>query len=374
MAETEYQRNMRKTREAAERNAAYAGQSARYADEAVNAQLQANANASAAAERAESLARQHLAEQRAAVERQQKTQAKALRLQIEAISEQRAHNFAMWRQTGEGVAYLEWERSATGLISKIGERDTVWDLASKDIWTEADAELTELSRSRPASTRATPPPTPVIVPPKVPKAKGRLAFTSGLIHVSFIVSLFVWITLGGIGIATHIVTHFTTPTLAVLRSGPNQFSEFIYSFGWLIPTIGLLLTGVGFIARPKDQHAAFLKEQEEYKKVLEAQEEAPILRAALHQRLIKEAEDKWESSLKAGRIKKYGYDPISHPCDDWAEINVDEMVSELEAFIVGAHSTPPALGTYPSIKMPAVVAISAIPSLPHRHLAANFTD
>jgi hypothetical protein len=365
VAESEYLRTIRKTKEATERSAGYA-------NEAVNAQLQANAEARAAAGRSEELQREAMATHESAMKDQLKAQKRAqaelLRVQIEAIDEQRAHNFAMWRQTREGEVFLAWESSATDLISRIGERDIAWKLTSQEINAQAASEMEDLNRARPADTHAALPPKEKMTRLDEPRSPGGFyEVANNLAVFSFIASLIAWPILGALMLVTGWMS----------GDSPSPVNAFIASYGWATPVIGVLLSLFGLIARPRAKHAAYTKAQSDYKKEVSTRAEARVADAANRDRLTKQANNNWDDSLVAARIKKYGYDPIEYPAGEvggWTDVDSAALIGELEAFIVHSHATPPAPSSYPDLKTPPVVAISTIKSLAHRRLAVTFTD
>ncbi|MDQ0647305.1 hypothetical protein QFZ53_001501 [Microbacterium natoriense] len=107
MPETEHQRNIRKTREAAEATAVEAARSAVWqAESAYQSQRAADA-----------------AEAAAAAQRQTQF------LQAQALDEQRRAAFALWRQSPDGQAFDRWSRSAHALIAQYDANTAAFDAA-----------------------------------------------------------------------------------------------------------------------------------------------------------------------------------------------------------------------------------------------------
>lgn len=126
MAESDHQRNVRKTREAAE---ATAREAARAADWQQEGTLQ-QARVALAAERAADAQRQ------------------ANALQAQALEEQRRAVFAMWRQTADGQAFSTWATRALA-ISDLYERNTTeYELAWKTGRDKATASITPEERAQ----------------------------------------------------------------------------------------------------------------------------------------------------------------------------------------------------------------------------------
>ncbi|MDR2321071.1 MAG: hypothetical protein LBE60_05430 [Microbacterium sp.] len=114
MAETEHQRNIRKSREAAEEVARETARAADWQRENALQQARATAAAEAAAQA-----------QRAATD-----------LQATALEDQRRAAFAMWRQTPDGQAFDAWSTQALALIDdydrKVAEFEAAWESAKQD--------------------------------------------------------------------------------------------------------------------------------------------------------------------------------------------------------------------------------------------------
>ena len=55
-----------------------------------------------------------------------------LALQQEMAQQQADHNFAMWRQTPDGMAYVDWQKRARALLSVLQQRELMW----RHAWSE----------------------------------------------------------------------------------------------------------------------------------------------------------------------------------------------------------------------------------------------
>lgn len=114
MAETEHQRNIRKTREASEEAAREAARAADWQQEAALQHRRAATAAEAAAS----------------------AQRESAELQATALEDQRRMAFAMWRQTPDGQAFDAWTTEALAAIDDYdwtsAEFETAWESAKRD--------------------------------------------------------------------------------------------------------------------------------------------------------------------------------------------------------------------------------------------------
>lgn len=72
--------------------------------------------------------------------RQVQLQQESLSIQKAMAAQDSAHNFAMWRQTPDGAAFVEWQQRAASLVKFLKLRDQMWMDAWRNCIAQAQAQ------------------------------------------------------------------------------------------------------------------------------------------------------------------------------------------------------------------------------------------
>jgi hypothetical protein len=403
MAETEHMRMQRKTNEsakAAARSAESTARSANYAAAMAEQSRDDQARHNAAVEQVNAQRVSELRAQSAEMEAQTQLATKQVALQqaayesqLEIEDETRRHHFAIWRQTNEGLHYLEWQHKAWLAVGLVDERNAQWDelyhsllaglmdeaerdaaTIDSDVRMHIDEELPSWKRahelkaiqesiksgdfefptepSRPQSQENPTTTGPVRGRKKAANAAvGLSVVTAGLSIVFGLTALISW---------PFGANQWATPLfLAALGSALAFFIAFMI----LEPN----LTGTAEEQEETSQYERARKAYKQEVKVLNHLDaELAAARAQLerdrtgHEGAIHEAEV--ATSRNELLVEKWGFDPLAEGAlastlrRHWTQApDAHSMAESLRTFMTQAQRFPPAIGEYPALSIPSVI-------------------